>query len=375
MNLHEIVEGSTAFYAPVQDENAEFPPGSAPVFYNTRMEFNRDMTVLLLSVLRPREYLDSMAATGVRGLRVANETHTPVVINDFNPQAVATIRKNAENFDEKIEVTCEDVNLLLSARRFDTVDLDPFGTPMPFLDAAARSAKQYLFVTATDTAPLCGAHFKAGLRRYFATPMNTEYHAEVGLRMMMGAIARELVKYDRGMEPVLSFASAHFYRSHVKIIPKVPAADDTVMQMGFIHQCPECQYRSEEHGTLLPHEEICPCCGARTVPMGPLWMGKLSDKDVISSMLENLPSMQFGTKRKMEKSLSMLHDEPDTCFFYDYHAICKALKVSPPAMDEFLEMVRDAGFEAARTHFCGTGVKTTAPLSVLRGILAGREQD
>ena len=76
----------------------------------------------------------------------------------------------------------------------------------------------------------------------------------------------------------------------------------------------------------------------------------------------------------MEKFLSMLHDEPDTCFFYDYHAICKALNVSPP-MDAFLEMVRDAGFEASRTHFCGTGVKTTAPPAVLEGILAGKEQD
>ena len=372
MILHEILEGSTSFYAPVQDENADFPPGSAPVFYNTRMEFNRDMTVLLLSVLRPSEYLDSMAATGVRGLRVANEVHIPVVINDFNPEAVKTIRANAERFSESIEVTCSDANLLMSGRRFAAVDLDPFGTPMPFLDSAARSAKEYLFVTATDTAPLCGAHFKAGLRRYFATPLNTEYHAEIGLRVMMGAMARELVKYDRGMEPVLSFASAHFYRSHVKILPKVPAADATVEQMGFIHQCPDCQYRSEERGSLLPHEEICPRCGAKTIPAGPLWMGPLSDKNVISAMQENLSSMQFGTARQMEKFLALLRNEPDTCFFYDYHAICKNLKVSPPSMDVFLELVRSRGFTAERTHFCGTGVKTAASLEVLEQVLLER---
>ncbi|HJJ54859.1 MAG TPA: tRNA (guanine(10)-N(2))-dimethyltransferase, partial [Methanocorpusculum sp.] len=110
MELHEITEGSTTFRAPVQDENCDFPPGSAPVFYNTRMEFNRDMTVLLLSVLRPAEYLDSMAATGVRGLRVANETHIPVVINDFNRQATEIIQQNADDFAEQIEVTCNDAN-------------------------------------------------------------------------------------------------------------------------------------------------------------------------------------------------------------------------------------------------------------------------
>lgn len=371
MNLHEITEGNTVFYAPVQDESADFPPGSAPVFYNTRMEFNRDMTVLLLAVLQPEEYLDSMAATGVRGLRVANEAHVASVINDFNPEAVATIKENAARLPGSIEVTCSDANMLMCSRRFDAVDLDPFGTPMPFLDAASRSAKRYLFVTATDTAPLCGAHFKAGLRRYFATPLNTEYHAEVGLRMMMAAMARELVKYDRGMEPILSFASAHFYRSHIRIIPKVPAADDTVMQIGFIHQCPHCLYRSEEKGTLLPHEEVCPHCGARMIPAGPLWMGRLSDKAVLSQMAEVLPSMRFGTSRKMEKFLSILQNEPETCFFYEYHAICKSLKVSPPSMEDFLAALHDAGFTAERTHFSGTGVKTTAPLEVIEKILEG----
>lgn len=370
IDLHEITEGNTVFKAPIQDETCEFPPGSAPVFYNTRMEFNRDMTVLLLAVLRPSEYLDSMAATGVRGLRVANETHIPVVINDFNRQATEIIRENAETFDEQIEVTCSDANALMCTRRFDTVDLDPFGTPVPFLDAASRSAKRYLFVTATDTAPLCGAHFKAGLRRYFATPLNTaEYHAETGLRMMMGTMARELVKYDRGMEPVLSFASAHFYRSHIRILPKVPAADHTVEQMGFVHQCPHCLYRSEERGSLLPHEEICPRCGARTIPIGPMWMGPLSDKTVVAGMQEMLPSMRFGTAAKMEKFLAMLHDEPDTCFFYDYHAICRSLKVSPPAMDTFLAAVEAKGYTATRTHFSGTGIKTTAPLDVLESCL------
>ncbi len=374
MELHEITEGSTTFYAPVQDENAEFPPGSAPVFYNTRMEFNRDMTVLLLSVIKPEEYLDSMAATGIRGLRVANETHVPVVINDFNPTAVKIIEENAKRFDEDITVSCDDANRLMCSGRFDAVDLDPFGTPMPFLDCACRSAKRYLFVTATDTAPLCGAHLKAGLRRYFATPINTaEYHSEVGLRIMMGAMARELVKYDRGMKPILSFAKNHYYRSHVQIIPKVPAADATMAEIGFIHECPNCLYRSEEKGALLPTEEVCPHCGARTLPIGPLWMGRLQGEGIIDSMLENLPAMQFGTAKQMEKFLHILNNEPETGFFYDYHAICRALRVSPPNMDAFIEKVNEAGYTTARTHFHPTGVKTFAPLPVLEEILKNWE--
>ena len=57
----------------------------------------------------------------------------------------------------------------MSEEKFGFVDLDPFGTPAPFIDAAIRSSGKYLGVTATDTAPLCGAHLKAGIRRYGKT--------------------------------------------------------------------------------------------------------------------------------------------------------------------------------------------------------------
>lgn len=365
MDCREITEGSTTFKAPVIDENAQFPPNTADVFYNTKMEFNRDMTVLLTKIMKPESYLDSMAATGVRGLRIANEVHIPVTINDFNEKAVAMIKENAKTFDEDITVTCDDANRLMCTEKFAAVDLDPFGTPIPFLDAASRSAKQYLFVTATDTAPLCGAHLQAGKRRYFATPKNTEYHAEVGLRMMMGAVARELVKYDRGFEPVLSFAKSHYFRTHVKINSRVPAADETLAQVGFIMQCPKCLYRAEQKGSLLPVTHVCPYCGSETKAIGPMWMGRLQGEGVIDKMLEELESAELGTKKEMEKFLTMLKAEPDTCSYYDYHIIAKALKMSPPNMIEMIDGLNSLGYYTTRTHFCLTGIKTSAPLDVI----------
>jgi len=369
MECREITEGSTTFAAPVQDETTQFPPGSAPVFYNTRMEFNRDMTVLLTKCIQPEDYLDSMAATGVRGLRIANETGTPVTINDFDERAVKIIEENAKKLGGDITVTCSDANRLMCSSRFDAIDLDPFGTPVPFLDAASRAAKRYLFITATDTAPLCGAHFKAGCRRYFATPKNTEYHAEVGLRIMMGTMARELVKYDRGMEPVLSFAKSHYFRSHVRVLGRVAAAEETMNQIGFVMQCPKCLYRAEQKGSLLPKHHICPLCGAETEPIGPLWMGPLEDKDVLTEMQNQLPLMKFGTKKQMEKMLNYLLAEPDTCTYYDYHIISRGMKVSPPNMEELIAALNEAGYYTTRTHFCDTGIKTDAPLPLIEEMI------
>ncbi|HJJ48245.1 MAG TPA: tRNA (guanine(10)-N(2))-dimethyltransferase [Methanocorpusculum sp.] len=365
MNLHEITEGSTTFRAPVQEEDAQFPPGTAPVFYNTRMEFNRDMTVLLTQVIKPAEYLDTMAATGVRGLRIANEVHIPVFINDRDETAVSIIRENAKEMAEDITVTCDDANRLMCSGRYDAIDLDPFGTPAPFLDAASRAAKQYLFVTATDTAPLCGAHLAAGRRRYFATPRNTEYHAEVGLRMMMGAVAKELVKYDRGMTPLLSFANAHYYRTHVKIISRVTAAEETMQNIGFVMHCPKCRFRAEQKGSLLPRAGVCPHCGAELQPIGPMWMGALQGDGIIDAMLQILPSMQFGTARQMEKMLNLLRIEPDTATFYDYHIHAQKLHLSPPKMTELINGLNEAGYYTTKTHFSGTGIKTLAPIEVI----------
>jgi tRNA (guanine26-N2/guanine27-N2)-dimethyltransferase len=209
------------------------------------------------------------------------------------------------------------------------------------------------------------------MRRYFATPKNTGYHTEVGLRILMGTMAKELVKYDIGMEPLVSFARSHYVRSHVRVLHGAPDAERTMAEIGFVLQCPECLYRAEQKGSLLPSHHICPYCGAVTEPVGPMWMGRLSDKAVVRGMLDLLPEMALGTSRAMEKLLGMILEEPDTASFYDYHVISRSLRVSPPPMDALIEELRALGCEAARTHLWPTGIKTTAPLNVLEERIRG----
>ncbi|TAJ43646.1 tRNA (guanine(10)-N(2))-dimethyltransferase [Methanofollis fontis] len=362
-----VTEGRTSFFAPVQDENAAFPPGSAPIFYNRRMEANRDATVLFCAAVRPSDYLDAMGATGVRGLRVANESGTPVTINDIDPGAAAEIRRNA---GEGVEVTCGDANALMSTRRFDAVDLDPFGTPAPFVDAACRSARRYLCVTATDTAPLCGAHLKAGMRRYFARPMNTDYHSEVGLRILLGFVAREMVKYDRGIEPLFCFAREHFVRLHLRVRRGVRHADRTLGRIGYVMQCTNDIHREEAVG-LIPPAAVCPGCGSSLRPIGPLWLGGVNDPDLIGQMAGLLPGMGFGTERYLSRLLPLLAEELPTSSYYDYHEVAKHLRASPPTMAVMLERLRAAGYGATRTHYAGTGVRTDAPADVVEAAVLG----
>jgi len=366
MDLITVTEGTTSFLVPVQAEDTQFPPGTAAIFFNRRMELNRDATILLLSVLHPSDYLDAMGATGVRGLRVAHECGIPVTINDRDETAISVIEKNVANAGLTIEVTHRDASALLSERSFDAVDIDPFGTPAPFLDAGVRGTRRFLFVTATDTAPLCGAHLKAGIRRYCAMPKNTEYHSEVGLRILLGAVVRQTVKYDRGIEPLFCFAREHFARLHLRLTRGAAAADETLAHIGFVMQCPRCPYREEEQG-MVPERGTCPACGERLDPIGPLWLGSLMHAETLDQMQAQLGAMELGTKKVLAKLISVCRIELPTASFYDYHHMAKTLNISPPPIDTIIGQLRCAGFSASRTHFSGTGIKTDAPLQVIYG--------
>jgi tRNA (guanine26-N2/guanine27-N2)-dimethyltransferase len=368
MELIEATEGKTHFFIPVQDNTTQFPPGSAPIFFNRKMELNRDATVLLLSILKPSEYLDAMGATGIRGMRVLNECSIPVTINDRESEAIELITYNASHANLTMDIVQRDANALLSERAFDAVDLDPFGTPALVIDAAIRGTRRFLFVTATDTAPLCGAHLKAGIRRYGARPMNTEYHSEVGLRILLGFVVRETVKYDRGIEPTFCYAREHFVRLHLRLLRGAGSADNTLKQIGFILQCPKCPYREEHHG-MIPPTVSCPHCNEPLGFIGPLWLGSIRDHDTLLQMQELLKTMELGTKKDLEKLIGTCIEELPTSSFYDYHHIAKLLKVSPPDINTVLERIRAEGYATSRTHFCGYGIKTEAPLAIIKAAI------
>jgi tRNA (guanine26-N2/guanine27-N2)-dimethyltransferase len=370
MDFVEVTEGGTTFFVPVQDPLSHFPPGSAAVFYNRRMELSRDATVLLLQVIKPADYLDAMGATGVRGLRVAHECGLPVTINDRNAEAIDLIRKNVALLGLPIEVTHQDVNVLTSMRRFDAVDLDPFGTPAPFIDSAARSARHHLFVTATDTAPLCGAHLKAGMRRYFSRPGNTEYHGEVALRTLLYFVVREVIKYDRGVEPVFCFSHEHFVRLHLNLAEGAQKADAALAHIGFVLQCPHCLFRTEVHG-IIPCTDKCPYCERDLTPIGPLWLGAVNNTARIADMEEKLDALTLSTRPQLQKILSLCREELETSSHYDYHRVAKILRVSPPPIEVALQRLQASGYRASRTHYSGTGIKTDAPPEILMQAIHG----
>ncbi len=116
-------------------------------------------------------------------------------------RAAEVIERNlALNGIDKGKARNEDLRCLLAKETFDYIDLDPFGTPVPYLHAAFHGLRRngILAITATDTAPLAGTHAKKCLRRYQARPCRCVFGHEVGLRILIGYVARQAAMFDRG---------------------------------------------------------------------------------------------------------------------------------------------------------------------------------
>ena len=109
----------------------------APVFYNPRMEFNRDNSILALQayqkeVDREINICDLFGGSGIRGIRYKKEIEGvgDVYINDINPLANGFTKINAELNDVEVNIDQREANIELrnNMGQFDVIDIDPFGT-------------------------------------------------------------------------------------------------------------------------------------------------------------------------------------------------------------------------------------------------------
>ncbi|MFB6353885.1 MAG: tRNA (guanine(26)-N(2))-dimethyltransferase [Halobacteriales archaeon] len=364
--METVREGGVVLRVPEQPEAGA---GEA-VFFNPAMGLNRDVTVAALRAFREREpeaatYLDANAATGVRGVRAAADGWEVTAV-DVDDDAVALARANFRANDLTGRVRGRDANVELHRRRYDVVDVDPFGTPVPFADAAVRGARGLLCVTATDTAPLCGAHFAAGVRRYDAVPRNTEYHREVGLRVLLSALVRTGARHDVALEPLLSHATRHYVRTYLAVDRGATPANAVRESLGFLHHCQDCLHRETEAGPLSHPPEACPACGGdRVVTAGPLWLGAVRDRAFVADARGHLTD-ELDERVAADRLLRRLAAELDVPHHFDQHRLSELWGRPAAPMDDFLAAIEDAGYRTSRTHYAGTAFKTDAPVAAIR---------
>lgn len=359
----EVREGRASLLVP------DVPHGRGPgrrtglPFYNPAMAVSRDLTVLALSATLPAgaTVLDGLAATGVLGIRTLLETERDVAVtwNDKNPRAAEFVKRNAERNGVAGEIVREDLRSLLARQQFTYVDIDPFGTPVPFVDAAIQQTWRgsILGITATDTAPLAGTYPRTCWRRYGAKSLRNPCGPEVALRIFLGYLVRAAAAHERGVRPLLAFTHGHFLRAIIAVEPRARAADDALALLGYV-RFEGARFEMLREPPTGPHA-------------GPLWLGPLAD----SAVLAGVPR-RIETGHASSVLLRRLAGEAELPpLFYENHAMAQTLGVNPVRVEAWVKALRTQGFRATRPHVTSNGVKTDAPWDVASSAYRALEPD
>ncbi len=336
------------------------------VFYNPEMELCRDICSLCVMAIGGKpSLLDAMCATGVRGIRYKKENKLgPLTLVDMSKKAVLCARKNAKKNKVKCKCIKADAKRFLLENRFDFVEIDPFGSPVPYLHYAAHSfrakKKGYLSVTATDMAVLCGAHHSACLKNYCSIPLDNEFCHENAVRILAAKVIQEFSPFNLSAKPIFTLSHRHYVKIIFEISKGSEKAVLSVKSLSFLGYCTKCCFREAKR---LPKARDCPYCGNSLLFAGPLYTGPLWDSKIIGKMLQENVKRHYKKKKEIEKLLSTMLSESkiNSYAYYDLHVLAKKMKKPIKRIDDVLENLRKAGFLATRTHFCATAIRTDAP--------------
>ncbi len=337
------------------------------MFYNAAMRFDRDLNVAVLRAYWPttppfRRGWEMLAATGARGLRLVEETDgfDRFDFTERNAAAYAVLERNLhDNGHSGLSPHLADATATLEERAFDYVDVDPFGTPVPYVPAALAALKPngLLAVTATDMPVLTGVAGGVAEARYGARPVRGSQGPEAGLRILTAYLITAARGQSLDLTPVLGYVHDHYVRVYLSVRP-ADAASERRSPIG----------GPAELGEEGP--EI-----RSTAPWGPLWLGPLFDPGLVTQL--EVPRTA-ALPKELGRFLDRLREEvtADRPFYYEPNELASGLHLrEPPSLDGLLQALRSRGFSAGRTHVRPSGFRTTAPRSVVHAIARGHSGD
>lgn len=363
--LVETVEGTTKLLVPKESLVSKAPPRE-PAFFNPRARINRDFSILAYSAFLetfkgPKTFLDSLSGIGARSIRVANELPEveKVYVNDVNPKALEIAESIAKlngvtNCTFSENEACRFLSLHSKRDlRGAIVDVDPFGSPTRYLDCAIRATFHggMLSTTATDLTVLHGLFPAACRRKYYGTPVRTEYGDEIALRLILGCTNLVAGRLDVKIAPLFVQNNMHYYKTYVKVL--VRTGDEE--EMGYILHCKNCGNR---HATREADKE-CSVCKSKAELAGPLWVGKLYDKEFVNRMIakEDALKVDKSCSRTLERCAEE-SDMPPTYFTID--EIAHMRRSAPSSLEKTISRIQRAGFRATATSLNPAAFRTDA---------------
>ena len=388
--------------------------------------------------------LDALSATGLRALRYAHEIPftTSITANDLLAAATESIKLNVQHnrSEDKIHsVTGNALNHMYSlvgdecrdhkgkwkpSGKYDVIDLDPYGTAAPFLDAAVQAVRDdggLLCVTCTDAGVWASNGYpEKSFSLYGGIPIKGMHSHEGGLRLILNAIATSAARYGLAMEPLLSLSIDFYARVFVKIYKSAAdvkfLAGKTMVVYNCDTGCGAWTTQMLGKNKLAPNKngighfwkhvfesapstnENCAHCGMKTHMAGPMYAGPLHSSEFIERILRGLPSVSketYQTRDRIEGMLTLALEEtllprkeeidsptlstktnrydPVALDHYPFFVIpsvlSKVIHCVTPHENALRGALSHLGYRVTRSHTKPGSIKTDAPWEVIWEIM------
>ncbi|KAI9509622.1 N2 N2-dimethylguanosine tRNA methyltransferase [Russula earlei] len=368
---------------------------------------------------RPHKFviLEALSATGLRSIRYAKEIPLVryVIANDLSPLATAAMTRNVElnglggtatdgncpDADSdatrrpegkgKVRVNEGDARILMYSHapernRVDVVDLDPYGTAAPFIDAGVQCVVDggLLCVTCTDLSVLATNNYpEKCYSNYGGVSVKAEYSHEAALRLVLHTIATSAARYGRYIEPLLCLSIDFYVRMFVKVQTAPIQVKKVASQTSVYYVCSGCQsFHEQPFGRMTekvndrggkanilfkthvgpPVPEKCPECGSPLHIAGPMWNGRIHDPQFVGRVLEHLECSEdnYGTSARMKGMLTVAKEELAVPFYFTPSRVASFFHCTCPSLDEIASALLHAGHQVSRSHAAPGSLKTTA---------------
>ncbi|KUJ14521.1 N2,N2-dimethylguanosine tRNA methyltransferase [Mollisia scopiformis] len=381
--------------------------------------------------------LDALSATGLRALRYAQEIPfaTSITANDLLKEATKMIKLNVEHNKLEDRITAVTGNALKhmydlvgedvkdgNSKKYDVIDLDPYGTAAPFLDAAIQAVRDdggLLCVTCTDAGVWASNGYpEKAYSLYGGVAMKGPMSHEAGLRLILHSIATTAARHGVAIEPLLSLSIDFYARVFVRVY-KSPAdvkflAGKTMMVYNCDTGCGAWTTQMVARNKVVENKngdpqwkhvfaqgpaanETCKICGFKTHIAGPMYGGPIHSPKFIKKILAGLPNVSkdtYYTTARIEGMLTLALEEvlPDleadisptatsktkkydpaaidpTPFLFIPSALSKVIHCVTPIENAFRGALRHLGYRDTRSHTKPGSIKTDAPWEVIWEIM------
>ncbi|KAK3098987.1 hypothetical protein FSP39_024964 [Pinctada imbricata] len=343
--------------------------------------------------------LEGLAASGLRSMRFGLEIPgvREIIANDFDHFAVKVIGQNIEKngLTGMVKANFGDAAMVMyqnrgAKDRFDVIDLDPYGSPHQFLDAAVQAVGNggLLCITCTDAAVLCGNFGETCYSKYGSMSLRTRYCHEMALRIILQCVESHANRYSRYTVPVLSVSVDFYFRVFVRVFSGQGKVKRSASKVAMVYHCTGCgAFQLQNIGTIIPAKgnnikyapsqgppvsKNCEHCGHTHHMGGPIWAVPIHDTDFVGRVIKHVEQNKdkFKTSDRILGMLTVIQEElPDQPLYYVTDDIYNTVHCTPLTMVQFRSALLNAGYRISLSHCAVNSVKTDAPAGVIWDIM------